>query len=57
MWSEEVLSVAVPDQVPWKRAAERVRLPFLSGNCVPWHMLSTSRVDWDFSTNSVVNAT
>ena len=28
MWSEEVASAVVPGQVPWKRAAERVRLPF-----------------------------
>ena len=31
MWSEEVASAVVPGQVPWKRAAERVRLPFLPG--------------------------
>ena len=37
MWSGEVLSAAFPGQVSWKRAAERVKLPFLPGNIVPWH--------------------
>ncbi len=37
MWSGEVLSAVVPGQVSWKRAAERVKLPFLPGNIVLWH--------------------
>ena len=37
MWSGEVLSAAFPGQVSWKRAAERVKLPFLPGTVVLWH--------------------
>ena len=37
MWSGEVLSAVVPGQVSWKRAAERVKLPFLPGTVVLWH--------------------
>ena len=37
LWSGEVLSAVVPGQVSWKRAAERVKLPFLPGNIVPSH--------------------
>ena len=37
LWSGEVLSAVVPGQVSWKRAAERVKLPFLPGNTVPRH--------------------
>ena len=37
LWSEEVSSTANPGQVSWKRAAERVKLPFLPGMIVPWH--------------------
>ena len=37
LWSGEVLSAVVPGQVSWKRAAERVKLPFLPGNIVLWH--------------------
>ncbi len=31
------MSAVVPGQVSWKRAAERVKLPFLPGNIVPSH--------------------
>ena len=31
------MSAVVPGQVSWKRAAERVKLPFLPGNIVLWH--------------------
>ena len=31
LWSVEASSVGVPGQVLWKKAAERVRLPFLPG--------------------------
>ena len=35
MWSLEAMYVSVSGQVLWKKAAERVRLPFLPGNrCV-----------------------
>ena len=58
MWSGEVLLTMFPGQVPWKRAAERVaenvaeraaesvaervKLLFLPGDVVLWHLLSTS---------------
>ena len=47
LWFKEMSSAAVPGQVPWKRAAERVKLPFLPGICVPQHASSKSRVFWD----------
>jgi len=56
MPSRNTGSAEFPGQVSWKRAAERVKLPFLPGNFVPWHMLSTSRVAWDCSSNLVVNS-
>ena len=31
------MSAAFPGQVSWKRAAERVKLPFLPGMIVLWH--------------------
>merc|ERR1712238_645781 len=32
LWSVEVTSVDTPDQVTWKSAAKRVKLPWLSGD-------------------------